>query len=225
MDRRGKDTWTVFKIMGEFVEGFETLRDCWPSVSVFGGARIRRSNPIYRDAMQIGEALSEAGFTVITGGGPGVMEAANHGALRGPSDSVGLNIRLPLEQAANDYTDKLVNFNYFFARKVMFVKYACGIVGMPGGFGTLDEIFEALTLVQTKKIQSMPVVLYGKDYWGGLVEWITDQMVAEKMIAKRDLKLFRVTDDREEVVDVMVKHIERLRRRGDVDESEDRETP
>ncbi|MBW2388886.1 MAG: LOG family protein, partial [Deltaproteobacteria bacterium] len=122
-------------------------------------------------------------------------------------------------------TDKFVNFNYFFARKVMFVKYACGIVGMPGGFGTLDEIFEALTLVQTKKIQSMPVVLYGKDYWGGLVEWITDQMVAEKMIAKRDLKLFRVTDDREEVVDVMVKHIERLRRRGDVDESEDRETP
>jgi uncharacterized protein (TIGR00730 family) len=225
MDRRGKDTWTVFKIMGEFVEGFETLRDCWPSVSVFGGARIRRNNPIYRDAMKIGEDLSRAGFTVITGGGPGVMEAANRGAQQGPRDSVGLNIRLPFEQAANQYTDKLVDFNYFFARKVMFVKYACGIVGMPGGFGTIDEIFEALTLVQTKKIQRMPVVLYGKDYWSGLIDWVSDRMIAEKMIAKRDLKLFCVTDDREEVVSIMVKHLEGLRRRGEISEGEDRETP
>ncbi len=225
MDRRGKDTWTVFKIMGEFVEGFETLRDCWPSVSVFGGSRVRRGNALYRDAIEIGEALSEAGFTVITGGGPGVMEGVNRGAQAGPHDSVGLNIRLPHEQFPNPHTDKLVNFNYFFARKVMFVKYACGIVGMPGGYGTLDEIFEALTLVQTRKIHRMPIVLYGSDFWGGLVDWITERMVADRMISKRDLRLFRLTDDREEVVDIMVKHLGRLRRSGDLDESADRETP
>jgi hypothetical protein len=225
MDRRGKDTWTVFKIMGEFVEGFETLRDCWPSVSVFGGARVRRGNPIYRDAVEIGESLSNAGFTVITGGGPGIMEAANVGARRGPNDSVGLNIRLPFEQKANAHTDKLVNFNYFFARKVMFVKYACGIVGMPGGFGTMDEIFEALTLVQTKKIHRMPVVLYGTEYWSGLIDWMSERMVAEKMIAKRDLKLFRVTDDRDEVVDIMVRHLQHLKRRGELNQEMDRETP
>ncbi len=225
MDRRGKDTWTVFKIMGEFVEGFETLYDCWPSVSVFGGARVKRGNPIYREAMQIGEALSDAGFTVITGGGPGVMEAANRGAKRGPRDSVGLNIRLPREQAANPYTDRLVNFNYFFARKVMFVKYACGIVGLPGGFGTMDEIFEALTLVQTRKIQRMPVVFYGTEFWGGLIDWLNDRMVAERMIGKRDIGLFTVTDDRDEVVETMVRHLARLRRRGEFDENKGRETP
>lgn len=225
MDRRGKDTWTVFKIMGEFVEGFETLHDCWPSVSVFGGARVRRGSPVYRDAMRIGEALSRAGFTVITGGGSGVMEGANRGAQRGPRDSVGLNIRLPREQVPNPHTDKLVNFKYFFARKVMFVKYACGIVGMPGGFGTMDEIFEALTLVQTKKIHQIPVVFYGSEYWGGLIDWLRDRMVADRMIAKRDLKLFRVIDDCDEVVEIMVRHLERVRRRGEVDESRDRETP
>lgn len=225
MDRRGKDTWTVFKIMGEFVEGFETLRDCWPSVSVFGGARVRRGNPYYRDGIYIGEALSNAGFTVITGGGPGIMEAANEGAKRGPSDSVGLNIRLPFEQVANSHVDKLVNFNYFFARKVMFVKYASGIVGMPGGFGTMDEVFEALTLVQTKKIHRMPVVLYGKSFWTGLVEWMCDRMVEERMIAKRDVKLFHLTDDRDEVVEIMVKHLAWLRRRGKANGEIDLETP
>ena len=225
MDRRGKDTWTVFKIMGEFVEGFETLHDCWPSVSVFGGARVRRGNPIYGQAVKIGRALSHAGFTVITGGGPGVMEAANRGAYQGPHDSVGLNIRLPFEQKPNPYTDKLVNFNYFFARKVMFVKYACGIVGMPGGFGTMDEIFEALTLVQTKKIQRMPVVLFGKDYWSGLINWMEDRMLADRMIAKSDLKLFTVTDDCEEVIDLMLRHLKLLRRRGELETSADRETP
>lgn len=225
MDRRGKDTWTVFKIMGEFVEGFETLHDCWPSVSVFGGARVRRGNPIYGQAVEIGRALSHAGFTVITGGGPGVMEAANRGAYQGPHDSVGLNIRLPFEQKPNPYTDKLVNFNYFFARKVMFVKYACGIVGMPGGFGTMDEIFEALTLVQTKKIQRMPVVLFGKDYWSGLINWMEDRMLADRMIAKSDLKLFTVTDDCEEVINVMLRHLKLLRRRGELETSAARETP
>ncbi len=153
------------------------------------------------------------------------MEGANRGAQRGPRDSVGLNIRLPLEQTPNTHTDKLVNFKYFFARKVMFVKYACGIVGMPGGFGTMDEIFEALTLVQTKKIHRIPVVFYGSEYWGGLIDWMRDRMVADRMIAKRDLKLFRVTDDCDEVVEIMAQHLERVRRRGEVDESRDRETP
>ena len=225
MDRRGKDTWTVFKIMGEFVEGFETLRHCWPSVSVFGGARVRRGNPLYREAIRLGEALSDAGFTVITGGGPGIMEAVNRGAEAGPHDSVGLNIRLPHEQNPNTHTDKLVNFNYFFARKVMFVKYACGIVGMPGGYGTLDEIFEALTLVQTRKVQRMPVVLYGCDYWSGLVDWLNERVVGDRMMSRRDSELFRVTDDLDEIVDIMVKHLDRMRRRSDFDEQADRETP
>jgi uncharacterized protein (TIGR00730 family) len=225
MDRRGKDTWTVFKIMGEFVEGFETLRDCWPSVSVFGGARVKRGNPYYSDAIYIGNALSEAGFAVITGGGPGIMEAANEGAKRGPSDSVGLNIRLPFEQGPNPHTDKLVNFNYFFARKVMFVKYACGVVGMPGGFGTMDELFEALTLIQTKKIEPTPVVFYGSEYWGGLIDWIKDRMIEDRMISKRDLKLFHVTDDRDEVVSIMVKHLKHLKKSGESNGHSDRETP
>jgi uncharacterized protein (TIGR00730 family) len=225
MDRRGKDTWTVFKIMGEFVEGFETLRWSWPSISIFGGARVRKGNQYYRDAHRIAEGLSHAGFSVITGGGPGIMEAANRGAKVGPQDSIGLNIKLPHEQAPNPFTDKLVNFNYFFARKVMFVKYASGIVGMPGGFGTLDEIFEALTLVQTKKIDPIPVVLYGSKFWGGLVEWLEDLPLSERMISKRDLRLFQVTDDCEEVVQVMQRHLARTRRRGDDDPEADRDTP
>ncbi len=225
MDRRGKDTWTVFKIMGEFVEGFETLRWSWPSVSIFGGARVRRGNRNYRDAARIAEALSHAGFSVITGGGPGIMEAANRGAKAGPKDSIGLNIKLPREQDANPYTDRAVNFNYFFARKVMFVKYACGIVGMPGGFGTLDEIFEALTLVQTRKIQGIPVVLYGSHFWSGLIDWLETRVVDERMITKRDLQLFRLTDDCDEVVEIMVRHLDRVRSRGKIDEAEDRDTP
>ena len=142
MDPSVKDTWTVFKIMGEFVEGFETLRHTWPAVSVFGGARIRRSSPHYRDAQRIAHALGSAGFNVITGGGPGLMEAANRGASEAGAGSIGLNIKLPAEQQGNQYADTSINFNYFFARKVMFLKYTCGVVGLPGGFGTLDEIFE-----------------------------------------------------------------------------------
>ena len=142
VDRHSKDTWSIFKIMGEFVEGFETLRSLWPAVSVFGGARMRRNNPWYHASVDIGERLVRAGFTVITGGGPGVMEAANKGAAEAEGRSVGLNIKLPYEQEANGYANTVIDFNYFFARKVMFVKYSCGIVGMPGGYGTLDEIFE-----------------------------------------------------------------------------------
>lgn len=224
-DRRGKDTWTVFKIMGEFVEGFETLRWSWPSISIFGGARVKRGNRHYRDATRIAEALSHAGFSVITGGGPGIMEAANRGAKKGPNDSIGLNIKLPFEQTPNPYTDKLVNFNYFFARKVMFVKYASGIVGMPGGFGTLDEIFEALTLVQTKKIQPIPVVLYGSEFWAGLIDWLETRVLDERMIGKRDLQLFRVTDDCDEVVELMCRHLEKIRGKETHTEGEDRDTP
>jgi hypothetical protein len=211
-DRQSKDTWSVFKIMGEFVEGFETLRSVWPAVSVFGSARVGRNHSYYQDAVRVSQALSEAGFSIITGGGPGIMEAANLGANRGEGRSIGLNIKLPFEQEPNQYADTLIHFNYFFARKVMFVKYACGFVALPGGFGTLDEIFEALTLKQTRKIHDFPVILFGTAYWGGLVDWLTDRLLADKMVSKRDLKLFSVTDDPDEVVETIRHHYNRRRR-------------
>ena len=211
-DRQSKDTWSVFKIMGEFVEGFETLRSVWPSVSVFGSARSGRNHVYYQDAVRISQALSEAGFSIITGGGPGIMEAANLGASRGKGRSIGLNIKLPFEQQPNRFADIVIHFNYFFARKVMFVKYACGFVALPGGFGTLDEVFEALTLKQTRKIHDFPVILFGTAYWEGLLDWFTDQLLADKMISKRDLKLFTVTDDVDEVVDIIRRHYNRRRR-------------
>ena len=215
MDRHGKDTWTVFKIMGEFVEGFETLRPLWPSVSIFGSARAKPRQAAYQDGIRIAEALSKEGYSVITGGGPGVMEAANIGASRGGSRSVGLNIKLPFEQAPNPHCDTLIHFNYFFARKVMFVKYACAFVGLPGGFGTLDEIFEALTLKQTGKIHQFPVVLFGTGFWEGLVKWLHDQPLSERMISRKDLRLFHMTDEVGEVVDIVQRHWSiRKRRRG-----------
>ncbi len=211
-DRQSKDTWSVFKIMGEFVEGFETLRSVWPAGSVFGSARSGRNHSYYQDAVRVSQALSEAGFSIITGGGPGIMEAANLGANRGEGRSIGLNIRLPFEQEPNQYADTIIHFNYFFARKVMFVKYACGFVALPGGFGTLDEIFEALTLKQTRKIHDFPVILFGSAYWGGLVDWLTNRLLADKMVSKRDLKLFSVTDDPKEVVETIRHHYHRRRR-------------
>ena len=211
-DRQTKDTWSVFKIMGEFVEGFETLRSVWPAVSVFGSARSGRNHIYYQDAVRISQALSQAGFSIITGGGPGIMEAANLGASRGEGRSIGLNIKLPFEQEPNRFADTIVHFNYFFTRKVMFVKYACGFVALPGGFGTLDEIFEALTLKQTRKIHDFPVVLFGTAYWEGLVDWITNRLLADKMISKRDLKLFTVTDDVDEVVEAIRRHYNRRQR-------------
>jgi hypothetical protein len=211
-DRQTKDTWSVFKIMGEFVEGFETLRSVWPAVSVFGSARSARSHEYYQDAVRVSQALSEAGFSVITGGGPGIMEAANLGASRGKGRSIGLNIKLPFEQKPNRFADTVIHFNYFFARKVMFVKYACGFVALPGGFGTLDEIFEALTLKQTEKIHDFPVILYGVSYWQGLVDWIENRLLEQKMISKRDMKLFAVTDDVGEVVEIIQRHYNRRRR-------------
>jgi uncharacterized protein (TIGR00730 family) len=214
-DRHAKDTWTVFKIMGEFVEGFETLRPFWPSVSVFGSARVGRGHRYYKDAVAVGEALSAAGYSVITGGGGGVMEAANRGANGGEGHSIGLNIKLPYEQVPNEYADVAVPFNYFFARKVMFVKYACAFVGLPGGFGTLDEIFEALTLKQTEKIHDFPVILFGSAFWEGLVRWLHDAPLSERLISRRDLRLFRVTDDVDEVVQIIQRHwAQRRRTRG-----------
>jgi len=215
VDRHVKDTWSVFKIMGEFVEGFETLRDTWPSVSIFGGARMRKGSPYYGEASRLSEILSSRGYSIITGGGPGIMEAANRGARKGGGESIGLSINLPHEQGTNAYVGTAVEFNYFFARKVMFVKYACGIVGMPGGFGTLDEIFEALTLVQTKKISNLPVILFGSSFWEGLVDWMTEQPVGEKLLSRRDLRLFHVTDDPEEAAEIIDRHYRRRRRGGE----------
>jgi uncharacterized protein (TIGR00730 family) len=212
-DRHAKDTWTVFKIMGEFVEGFETLRPYWPSVSIFGSARVRRGNPHYNQAVEVAAALSKAGYGIITGGGPGIMEAANQGARKGQGRSIGLNIKLPFEQEPNAFAETIIHFNYFFARKVMFVKYACGFVGLPGGFGTLDEIFEALTLKQTHKIHEFPVVLFGSEFWKGMVDWLADQPLRERMVSRRDLRLFHVTDDVQEVVEIVDRNQRRRRRR------------
>ena len=224
-DRQSKDTWSIFKIMGEFVEGFETLRELWPAVSVFGGARMKRNHPYYRASVEISGLLADAGFSVITGGGPGIMEGANRGAAQANGRSIGLNIKLPFEQAANEYADTVIDFNYFFARKVMFVKYSCGIVGMPGGYGTLDEIFEALTLVQTRKIKDLPVVLYGTQFWSGLIQWLEDQPLENRLMSRKDLRLIRVTDDPKEVVDIIAKHYERMRRRRDDVLKNGRDTP
>jgi len=224
-DRHGKDTWSIFKIMGEFVEGFETLRSLWPAVSIFGGARMKRSHPWYRASVDIGERFAKAGFSVITGGGPGIMEGANKGASLANGRSIGLNIKLPFEQVANEYAGTVIDFNYFFVRKVMFVKYSCGIVGMPGGYGALDEIFEALTLVQTRKIKGLPVVLFGTEFWQGLIEWMHQQPLENRLLSRKDLKLIRLTDDTEEVVDIIVKHYDRLRRGRNPLLEEGRETP
>ena len=190
----------VFKIMGEFVEGFETLRKIGPAISIFGGNRLGRSHPFYGKAMKVSELLSNEGFSIISGAGPGMMEAANRGARKGKSRSVGLNIRLPQNQKPNSHTDILINFDYFFARKVMFARYASGYVVMPGGFGTMDEFFEALTLIQTHKMVNFPIVLMGRKYWRGLVRWLRTTALHEGTILERDLQLFHLTDDPEEAV-------------------------
>ncbi len=191
----GIDTWRVFRIMSEFGEGYESLREVGPAVSIFGSARTKRKDWSYKAAMKVAETLSRHGYSIITGGGPGIMEAANRGAKRGKGLSIGLNIQLPEEQHPNKYQDKSLTFRHFFARKVMFVKYAAGYVIMPGGFGTLDEFFESLTLIQTRKIRRFPVVMMGEDYWGGLIDWMKSSLLKNGAIAKADLKLFHVTDD------------------------------
>tara|TARA_B110000240_G_scaffold85428_1_gene97169 strand:- start:589 stop:1299 length:711 start_codon:yes stop_codon:yes gene_type:complete len=201
-----KDSWQIFKIMSEFVEGFETMGKIGPCVSIFGSARTTEKNPYYSLAEKIAYELTQNGYGVITGGGPGIMEAANKGAQRGEGKSVGLNIVLPFEQSSNPYidNDKLINFDYFFVRKVMFVKYAQGFIVLPGGVGTLDELFEAITLIQTKKIGKFPIVLVGKSFWSGLIDWIKETMLAkEKNISPEDLDLFSVVDTSEEALEVI----------------------
>ncbi|MBW2282433.1 MAG: TIGR00730 family Rossman fold protein [Deltaproteobacteria bacterium] len=202
-DLRHKDTWQVFRIMAEFVEGFETLAPYYPAVSVFGGSRIAPGSETYRLAQEVATALAKEGFAVITGGGPGAMEAANAGAKEGGAPSIGLNIKLPFEQAANTFADTVIEFDYFFARKVMFVKYACALICLPGGFGTLDETFECLTLKQTGKMKDFPVILVGSEYWGGLVDWIRAQILDRGLVSPEDMDLFRVTDSPSEVVEIV----------------------
>ena len=198
-----QDTWRMFRIMAEFVEGFEELADTTPAVSIFGSARCGNDDSVYRKTEEIARRLVEEGFAIITGGGPGAMEAANKGAAEAGGKSVGLNIDLPFEQAANTYSNLRLNFRYFFVRKVMFVKYSFGFVIMPGGFGTLDELFEAITLIQTDKIKPFPVVMVGTAFWGGLVEWIKSTLLADGRISLEDLSLFKVVDEVDEVVSVI----------------------
>jgi uncharacterized protein (TIGR00730 family) len=208
------DPWRVLRIQSEFVEGFGMLAEVGPAISVFGSARVSRESPEYALAERIGGLLAEAGYAVITGGGPGVMEAANKGASEAGGVSVGLGIELPFEQGINEWVDIGINFRYFFARKTMFVKYAQGFVVLPGGFGTLDELFEALVLVQTQKVTSFPVVLLGAAYWRGLLDWVRTTMVTSGTIAPADVHLLHVTDDPQDAVR-HVREAQRGRRRPD----------
>ncbi|HEU0129900.1 MAG TPA: TIGR00730 family Rossman fold protein [Mycobacteriales bacterium] len=208
------DPWRVLRIQSEFVEGFGTLAALGRAVSVFGSARTPAGSPEYAQGEELGAALARAGFTVITGGGPGLMEAVNKGACEAGGTSVGLGIELPFEQRINDYVDIGIQFRYFFARKTMFVKYAQAFVIAPGGFGTLDELFEALTLVQTHKVTRFPVVLLGTAYWRGLYEWIRDTMLPDGKISPGDVELLTLTDSVEETVDIVVAADEQRRREG-----------
>ena len=199
------DPWRVMRIQSEFIEGFGSLAGLGAAISVFGSARTPSDDPLYQTAIRLGSALVGAGYGVITGGGPGIMEAANKGATEAGGVSVGLGIELPFEQGLNPYVDLGINFRYFFVRKTMFVKYAQGFVVFPGGFGTLDELFEALTLVQTGKVTRFPIVLMGSEYWRGLLGWLQDTVAAEKKIAAVDLDLLTVTDDVDAAIDFIVR--------------------
>ncbi len=205
------DPWRSLRILSEFVEGFDALASVGPAVSVFGSARTKSNHRYYRQARQLGRRLAEAGYAVITGGGPGIMAAANRGCQDGGGLSIGCNIELPLEQGLNPYVDLGVEFRYFFARKVMFVKYADAFVIFPGGYGTLDELFEALTLIQTHKVQDFPVILMGTDYWTGMIEWIRGSLLAEAAINPEDVDLLRLTDDPEEAVTIIGAYQDRHR--------------
>ncbi len=200
------DTWQIFRIMSEFVEGFETMSKLGPAVSIFGSARAKPGSKHYEAARQIAKKLAEEGYGIITGGGPGIMEAANLGAKEAKGSSIGLNIELPFEQSANPYIDKdkLLDFRYFFVRKVMFVKYAQAFVALPGGYGTMDELFEALTLIQTGKVEKFPIILFDSAFWNGLVHWIKEMLLEKhNYISPEDIHLFTVTDDVDEVVKII----------------------
>ncbi len=206
-NRKGTDSWHIFKVMAEFVDGFERLNTIGPCVSIFGSARTKTTDPYYHLGEEIAYQLTKSGYGIISGGGPGIMEAANKGAQRAGGKSVGLNIYLPFEQKPNSFVDqdKLFNFKYFFVRKVMFMRYAQGFVVLPGGYGTLDELSEALTLIQTQKIAQFPIILVGTDYWSGLLDWFKGRMLDEGNISEEDLDLFHVVDEPEEAVDIVNK--------------------
>ena len=203
-----RQSWKVFQIMAEFVEGFERLSSIAPSISVFGSARTRPENPYYQLAEEISRGLSDAGFSVVSGGGPGIMEAANKGAYAGKSPSIGLNIMLPHEQVGNPFQNISLNFRHFFSRKVMFVKYASAYIVLPGGFGTLDELAEILTLVQTGKTRRIPIILVGSEFWQGLIDWFKETLVKQGTISSTDLELLQSIDDPKDVVEAIFKHYE-----------------
>jgi len=205
-DMKGDKSWRIFRIISEFTEGFDRLSNVCDGISIFGSARFKPSNPYYLKTIEIARLLAEHDFIVITGGGPGVMEAANKGAYLKNKPTIGLNIELPQEQSQNTYQTISLDFRYFFVRKVMFVRYSIGYVGMPGGFGTLDELFESLTLMQTNKIYPMPVILFGSQFWGGLIDWIKTTLIEFETISQEDLDLIKITDDPQEVLDIMLEH-------------------
>ncbi|OPY84653.1 MAG: LOG family protein YgdH [Smithella sp. PtaU1.Bin162] len=202
-----EESWRVFRIMAEFVDAIETMSKVKNAVTVFGSARVKAGDKYYQKAEKLGLLLAKNGFNVITGGGPGIMEAANKGAAEGGAKSVGMNIRLPFEQKPNTYANMQVDYKYFFIRKVMFVKYAVAYVIMPGGFGTMDELFEALTLIQTRRIKSFPVILMGSEYWSGLIDWLRSNMLSDDKISPADLDFMQIIDDPEEVVKHIKKYI------------------
>jgi len=205
-----EDPWRIFRIMAEFVDSFETLSQVGPGVTVFGSARTRPSDPYYQATVELSKALAANNLAVITGGGPGIMEAANRGASRAKGKSVGLNIELPHEQHGNRYANIPLNFHYFFSRKVCFVKYSIAFIYLPGGFGTLDEFFEVLTLVQTRRIPEFPIILFGSDYWKGLIRWMKSTLDKDKFISPGDLNLFTITDDPQEAIDIILDYKRRV---------------
>ena len=201
-----EESWRIFRIMAEFIEDIDALSRIQPAVTIFGSARVKAEDPFYNKAEMLARRLAQKGFSVITGGGPGIMEAANKGAAEAGGKSIGMNIRLPFEQKPNPYANISIEYKYFFVRKVMFVKYAVAYVIFPGGFGTLDELFEALTLIQTKRIKSFPVILIGQEYWGGMIDWLRNTMVREDKIVAEDLDFIKIVDDPDEAV----RHIQKF---------------
>lgn len=206
-DLKSSDTWRVFRILSELVDGFEALHDIRPAISIFGGSRFSEDSIYYHQALKLAKMLSNAGFSIITGGGPGIMEAANKGAKMGKGRSIGLNIEIPSEQQPNPFHDISLSFRYFFVRKLMFIKYAMAFVIFPGGFGTMDELFEALTLVQTGKVDSnFPVILFGRDYWLGLMNWLNDSVLQHRAISKDDIGIIHIADSPEDVFEYLKQH-------------------
>ncbi len=207
-DLKGDESWRIFRIISEFTEGVDRLSNLGYAVSIFGSARLPLENPYYQQTVEMAKRLAKENFAIITGGGPGIMEAANKGAFESKTKSVGLNIRLPHEQTANPYQDITLDYRYFFVRKVMFVKHSMGYVCMPGGFGTMDEFFESLTLMQTQKIYPMPMILFGVQYWQGLIDWMKSTMIPNGTVSEADFDFITLTDDIDQVVETMIKHRE-----------------